>query len=158
MSASRAIAILIVAALPLMLAGYMKGKAAPAPDSHRHMKASLETLQKKLPASVTEVFKKALEGELKMVSEEEFKLKQLEVKVESARITGPSKARIIFSISVDAEIFQSFPFPSPIYCIAYLHYFDGQWTTTRIHPSSGDEKSALLDVALMLAIDRAGEK
>lgn len=154
MSANRTIALLMVVALPLMLAGYMTGKAAPAADSHRQMKASFEALQKKLPASVTEVLKKALEGQLKMALDGELKLKQLEAKIESARITGPSEARIIVSISMEVEVF---PFPSPVYFIAYLHYFDGQWTATRIEPSSEKQEGIGMEVPLMLAIDRAEE-
>jgi hypothetical protein len=152
MSASRTIAILTVVALPLLLAGYMTGKAAPAPDSHRRMKASLEALQKKLPTSLAEVLKKALKWG-------DPKNEQMRAKVELARITGPSEGRIILSIPWEPVEGLTYTF----YYIAYLHYFDGQWTTTRIEPPFEKRKRepcspTIPDPPLMLAIDQAGEK
>ncbi len=145
MSASRTIIILAVVALPLMLAGYMAGRAAPAPDPDQKMKASFEALQKKLPGLVKEWAKKEI-GEW-------VTLKQVKVKIKLARFTSPFEAKITCFITMKVD--DEFKFDVPQYVSFYLRYFDGKWTTIRA--DSGSKMGEIVG-SLMLAIDLASDK
>ena len=146
MSASRAVLALIVVAATFIFIGYMTGKTAPASESDRKMKTSFEALQKKLPTLVVDWVKKEFD---------QVEIKEFNAELKLARFTGPSDVKVTLYLSLKLpEVFVPF-FAIPQHFSIYLHFFDGQWTSTRVDCSP---KMAEIVGSLMLAIDQEGGK
>ena len=146
MSISRTVAILTGVAVTLMLAGHIAGRTAPVPKMESKMKASFAALQKKLPSVVAYW--------LNEESHDLIKVKEVKTEIKLARFTGPSGAKITLFISLtDKKMEANLMYPHRL--SFHLHYFDGQWTTTRV--DCGPKWPEDL-ISLMLAIDQASEK
>lgn len=146
MSISRTVAVLTAVTVTLMLAEHMIGHTAPVPKMDSKMKASFEGLQKKLPTLVAHWLNEETHGLVE--------LKEVKTEIKLARYTGSSDAKITLFLSLTEM--NKLGVPSIPYRLSlYLHYFDGQWTTTRVDCASKWTEEM---ISLMLAIDRASEK